>query len=141
MGKILCEEENFKVEGHLHADFNCSRIKIIGHITGNELLNKALPKINEFFEASIENHLRDRIVDFSEVILDASYEHMKMLGQRNQYLYEKYPDAKVVIIADEDLTFGEFRIYDALHTINDENIRTVVRTFTEAQKWLTRQSR
>ena len=80
--------------------------------------------------------LKNRIIDFSESLLDANYEQMELLAQKNRHLYEKYPDAKVVIIASKDLTYGELRIYDALRTTSDDDIRTVVRTFTEAKEWL-----
>ena len=137
MSHILYEGEHFKVKGYLHPDLNCSRVKIIGHLAGDELLNEALPKINEFFEASIGKNLKNRIIDFSEFILGANYKQMELLAKRNQYFYEKHPDAKVVIIAGKDLTYGEMRIYDALCVKNSDDIRAIVRTFTEAEKRLT----
>ena len=139
MDHILYEGEHFKVKGYLHPDLNCSRVKIIGYIAGDELLNEALPKINEFFEASIGKKLKNRIIDFSEFILGTNYKQMESLAIRNQYFYEKHPDAKVVIIAGKDLTYGGMRIYDALCTKKNNNIRTIVRTFTEAEEWLTTQ--
>ncbi len=136
MSKILYEGKHFKIEGHQHHALNCSRVKIFGRLTGRELVDEASPKMNEFFEISIENNLKNRIIDFSESLLDANYAQMESLAKKNQHLYEKYPDAKVVIIASKDLTYGELRIYDALRATSDDNIRTVVRTFTEAEEWL-----
>jgi hypothetical protein len=136
MSHILYEGEHLKVKGYQHPDLNCSRVKIIGHLAGDELLNEALPKINDFFEASIGKNLKNRIIDFSEFILGTNFKQIELLANKNQYFYEKHPDAKVVIIAGKDLIFGEMRIYDALCIKNSDNIRTIVRTFTEAQEWL-----
>ena len=140
MRKVVYEKKDFKVEGYHHPDLNCARIKIVGNLTGDELLNEAIFKINEFFETSIESNLRNRIIDFSESLLHASYDQMNLLAKRNQDLYEKHPGAKVVIVARKDLTFGEFRMYDVLRSDNDDNIRTVVRTLSEAKEWLTKHS-